>query len=119
MDHMDMTTKRPRIAVLVTEEVHATLMELSHLTGKSAAGMVSRMLTDALPGLRSLVASARAFKDKDVQQGVVALQDALGEVHRGAVRADDAVKELSKGSAKASKKLRPSSMPGGRLYADD
>jgi coenzyme F420-reducing hydrogenase beta subunit len=60
---MNQIRRSPRIQVTLSDEVMAMLHELSELTGQSKGGMVSEIMTEALPALRAARDAVLIVKD--------------------------------------------------------
>lgn len=77
-----MPTKQPRVNVVVTEEQHDLLRELSALQERSAASIIREMLDSAMPMLRALVPIYRQAADAAAKQPEM-LQQAIADALSG------------------------------------
>lgn len=75
-----MPTKRPRINVTITPELHQALIEFRRASGMSPASMLSTMLSETVPVIQSMTEAYKLAK-KSPQQAAQVMRDLVSNTH--------------------------------------
>jgi hypothetical protein len=73
-----MPTRKPRLALTVSEELQAALIHLGEAAGKPAATIAAQILEDSIPQLVDLAKLHRAVNSNNPALAKRALQQMLG-----------------------------------------
>jgi DNA-binding GntR family transcriptional regulator len=74
-----MTTKRPRMALSLPDELHNAVYDLAHALGKPASKVVTELLQEMLPQLQGLTKIANAAKSGNKAAAKRALTHMVGD----------------------------------------
>lgn len=75
-----MPTKRPRINVTITPELHQALVEFRRASGMSSASLISQLLSETVPVINAMTEAYKVAK-KSPQQAAQVMRDLVTNTH--------------------------------------
>lgn len=81
-----MATKRPRVSVVLDEDVAATVRQVAAMQGRSVSALIGELVTEMEPGLRRVVRLGEAIEQASQEQKeAIRLAVAESEKHAAAL----------------------------------